>query len=70
MDAVGTPAHPEPLFGLLEGSAVRELLGSPLTEWRRGERAWPLDRVRLLAPIEPGKIVGVGRNYGSVVPLS
>ena len=63
VDAVGAPAHPEPLFGLLEGGSVRELLGDPLTEWRRGERAWPLERVRLLAPILPSKIVGVGRNY-------
>jgi 2-keto-4-pentenoate hydratase/2-oxohepta-3-ene-1,7-dioic acid hydratase in catechol pathway len=63
VDAVGAPAHPQPLFGLLESGAVRELLGDPLTEWRRGERAWPLERVRLLAPILPSKIVGVGRNY-------
>jgi 2-keto-4-pentenoate hydratase/2-oxohepta-3-ene-1,7-dioic acid hydratase in catechol pathway len=28
-----------------------------------GERTWPLDRVRLLAPITPGKIVCVGKNY-------
>jgi 2-keto-4-pentenoate hydratase/2-oxohepta-3-ene-1,7-dioic acid hydratase in catechol pathway len=63
VDADGAPAHPEPLFGLLEGSSVRELLGDPLTEWRRAERTWPLDRVRLLAPILPSKIVGVGRNY-------
>ena len=63
VDAVGAPAHPEALFGLVEGDSVRELLGNPLTEWRRGERAWPLKRVALLAPILPSKIVGVGRNY-------
>jgi 2-keto-4-pentenoate hydratase/2-oxohepta-3-ene-1,7-dioic acid hydratase in catechol pathway len=57
VDAVGAPAHPEPFFGLVEGSSVRALLGSPLSEWRRDERTWPLDRVRLLAPIQPSKIV-------------
>ena len=60
---MGAPAHPEPLFGRVEASSVRELLGDPLSEWRMGERAWPLDRVRLLAPVTPGKIVCVGKNY-------
>lgn len=63
VDAVGAPAHPEPLWGRLEGNTVRELLGDPLGEWREGERSWPLDRVRLLAPVMPGKIVCLGKNY-------
>jgi 2-keto-4-pentenoate hydratase/2-oxohepta-3-ene-1,7-dioic acid hydratase in catechol pathway len=63
VDAVGAPAHPEPLSGLIEGDTVRELQGDPLTKWRRGERIWPLGRVRLLAPVLPSKIVCVGRNY-------
>lgn len=63
MDAVGAPTHPEPLLGAVEGDVVRELLGDPLTEWRRTERTWPMNRVRLAVPILPSKIVGVGRNY-------
>lgn len=63
MDAVGAPSHPDPLLGLVEGDSVRELLGDPLTDWRRAERTWPLSRVKLVAPILPSKIIGVGRNY-------
>jgi 2-keto-4-pentenoate hydratase/2-oxohepta-3-ene-1,7-dioic acid hydratase in catechol pathway len=63
VDAVGAQAHPEPLFGSIEGESVIELLGDPLTDTRAGDRSWPLDRVRLLAPIIPGKIVAVGKNY-------
>jgi len=65
VDAVGAPTHPEPCLGVVEGDSVRELLGNPLTEWRRAERTWPLNRVKLVAPIlpQPSKIVGVGRNY-------
>ena len=63
LDAMGAPAHPEPLLGRVENGSVRELLGDPFTEWRAGDRTWPLDRVRLLAPVVPGKIVAVGKNY-------
>ena len=63
VDAVGHTAHPTPLYGLVEGANVRELLGDVLTEWLPGERYWPLDRVRLLPPVIPGKIVCVGKNY-------
>ena len=62
-DAFGAPIHPPALLGRLEGSTVRELFGDPFNEWREGERRWPLDRIRLLVPIEPGKIVCVGKNY-------
>ncbi len=47
---MGASAHPEPLLGRIEGPSVIELLGDPFTEMRAGERTWPLDRVRLLAP--------------------
>jgi 2-keto-4-pentenoate hydratase/2-oxohepta-3-ene-1,7-dioic acid hydratase in catechol pathway len=63
LDALGAQAHPQPLLGRVENGSVRELLGDPFTELRDGTRTWPLDRVRLLAPLEPGKIVCVGRNY-------
>jgi 2-keto-4-pentenoate hydratase/2-oxohepta-3-ene-1,7-dioic acid hydratase in catechol pathway len=63
LDALGAPARPEPLLGRVEGDSVIELLGDPFTETRAGERSWPLDRVRLLAPVIPGKIVAVGKNY-------
>ena len=63
VDAMGASIDPAPLYGIVESGSVRELLGSPLTEWRLGERTWRLDRVRLLAPAVPSKIICVGRNY-------
>lgn len=58
-----TPVEARPLYGLVEGEQVREISGSPFAEWSSGKQAWPLDRIRLLAPVEPSKIVCVGRNY-------
>jgi 2-keto-4-pentenoate hydratase/2-oxohepta-3-ene-1,7-dioic acid hydratase in catechol pathway len=54
-----------PLYGLLEGEHVRDISGPPWSAWTQGTRAWPLADVRLRAPIEPGKIVCVGRNYAA-----
>ena len=63
LDAVGAPAHPEPLLGRIENGSVRELLGNPFSKIRDGERTWPLEHVRFVAPVVPGKIVCVGKNY-------
>jgi 2-keto-4-pentenoate hydratase/2-oxohepta-3-ene-1,7-dioic acid hydratase in catechol pathway len=54
-----------PLHGLLEGGQVREITGSPWTQWSPGPRSWRLTDIRLLAPVEPGKVVCVGRNYAA-----
>jgi 2-keto-4-pentenoate hydratase/2-oxohepta-3-ene-1,7-dioic acid hydratase in catechol pathway len=54
-----------PLYGLLEAEHVRDISGPPWSAWSQSERAWPVADVRLLAPVEPGKIVCVGRNYAA-----
>jgi 2-keto-4-pentenoate hydratase/2-oxohepta-3-ene-1,7-dioic acid hydratase in catechol pathway len=54
-----------PLYGLLEGEHVREISAPPWASWSQGHRTWPTASVRLLAPVEPGKIVCVGRNYAA-----
>lgn len=54
-----------PRYGLLEAEHVRDISGSPWTTWSQGLRAWSVADVRLLAPVEPGKIVCVGRNYAA-----
>jgi 2-keto-4-pentenoate hydratase/2-oxohepta-3-ene-1,7-dioic acid hydratase in catechol pathway len=51
------------LYGLLEGDRVRDISGPPSSTWSQASRTWPVAEVRLLAPVEPGKIVCVGRNY-------
>ncbi len=64
-----------PHYGLIEGENVVEISGVPWGQWSRGTRSSRLSDVRLLAPVEPTKVVCVGRNYvahaaemGNVVP--
>ena len=53
----------EPRYGWLLEDQVGPLEGTPFGEYRRLEADIPLRKVRLLAPVIPGKIIGVGRNY-------
>lgn len=59
------PQPPSPLYGLFDGLQIREISGIPWGSWSHGARIWPADSVRLFAPVEPGKIVCVGRNYAA-----
>lgn len=54
---------PLPRLGWLLEDRVGAVEGSPYTEFRRLEADRQLAEVRLLAPVQPGKIIGVGRNY-------
>lgn len=56
---------PTPAYGLLENNVVREINGLPWTRWSATPHLWPLEECRLLAPVEPSKIVCVGRNYAA-----
>jgi 2-keto-4-pentenoate hydratase/2-oxohepta-3-ene-1,7-dioic acid hydratase in catechol pathway len=49
--------------GWLLEDMVGPLQGSIFGEFLRGEADIPLSTVRLLAPLRPGKIICVGRNY-------
>jgi 2-keto-4-pentenoate hydratase/2-oxohepta-3-ene-1,7-dioic acid hydratase in catechol pathway len=59
------PQSASALYGLLEGHHIRDISGAPWSSWSRGSRTWPVADVRLLAPVDPGKIVCVGRNYAA-----
>ncbi len=54
-----------PSYGLLDQDGIREIVGLPWDKWVEGRAIWALKDVRLLAPCEPSKIVGVGRNYAA-----
>src|SRR3977135_3850514 len=54
-----------PRYGLIEGESVIEISGPPWGQWSRGSRSSRLTDVRLLAPVEPSKIVCIGRNYAA-----
>jgi 2-keto-4-pentenoate hydratase/2-oxohepta-3-ene-1,7-dioic acid hydratase in catechol pathway len=64
-----------PLYGLLEEERILEITGAPWGQWSRASHTWPRANTRLVAPVEPSKVVCVGRNYaahvaelGNVVP--
>jgi 2-keto-4-pentenoate hydratase/2-oxohepta-3-ene-1,7-dioic acid hydratase in catechol pathway len=52
-------------YGWVLDDQVGEVEGSPFGEFRRGPAETPLEKVTLLPPVEPSKIVGVGRNYAA-----
>ena len=49
-------------FVVEEDGECRLVEGDPFGVWQGG-RAVSVDPARWLAPIDPGKIVGIGRNY-------
>lgn len=52
-----------PRYGLLEGDRIDDVDGSPFAEWRRTGREVALAHARLLAPVVPRRVFGVGLNY-------
>ena len=62
INRAGRELRPEVRIGTIEGERVvevRSLFGKP----DYLGRDWPISEVRFLAPVEPSKIVCVGRNY-------
>lgn len=57
------PVRPEPRYGIIEGETVRQITGDLFGMWYGVNASWPLDRVKLLPPVTPTKIVCLGRNY-------
>lgn len=52
-----------PSWGWINEDLVGEIDGSPFEPYRRHEALLSVDKVKLLAPVTPGKIVCVGWNY-------
>ncbi len=52
-----------PRFGWVIEDRLGPLEGTPFTEFRRMEADLPVEKVQLLAPVEPGKIIGINGNY-------
>ncbi|MGW7573247.1 fumarylacetoacetate hydrolase family protein [Streptomyces sp. NPDC054765] len=50
-------------FGVLEGDELDVIKGHPFAEFERSGQKVPLDKVRLLPPVLPSKVVAIGRNY-------
>ena len=56
-------ASNSPSFGWVLEDRVGRLEGSPYSQFSRAEADLPLGEVDLLPPVEPTKIICVGRNY-------
>lgn len=54
-----------PSYGILEGDTIRELKGNFLESTEPTGKTIPLADVKLLAPVEPAKVIAVGLNYRS-----
>ena len=54
-----------PRYGWLYEDRVGEIDGDPFGAFRRLDPDLPVDSVRLLPPVLPGKIICVGRNYAA-----
>ncbi len=52
-------------YGIRDGDHVQQISAPPWTEWIQTQHSAPLAAVKLLAPVEPRKIVCVGRNYSA-----
>ncbi len=62
------PGFLEPKYGWILGDLLGELEGSPFGAYRRMEVDTPVSKVRLLAPVMPGKIVGIMQNFLKPAP--
>jgi 2-keto-4-pentenoate hydratase/2-oxohepta-3-ene-1,7-dioic acid hydratase in catechol pathway len=65
ISSTGSASSAFPRYGILEGENIQEISAAPWTEFSGTGRSFPLSSVRLLAPVEPRKIVCVGRNYSA-----
>jgi 2-keto-4-pentenoate hydratase/2-oxohepta-3-ene-1,7-dioic acid hydratase in catechol pathway len=52
-----------PRYGWVYEDKIGPIEGAPFGEFRRLEAELPMYMARLLAPVQPGKIICVGRNY-------
>ena len=56
-------AGEEIAYGAVEPEGIRVHQGTPFVAWEPTETLVPFGEARLLAPVFPTKVIGVGRNY-------
>ena len=54
-----------PQYGWVYQDKIGSIAGSPFGEYQREEAAIPLSDIHLLAPVQPSKIICIGRNYAA-----
>lgn len=50
-------------FGVVEGETIVAIDGHPFAEIKKTDQRWAVADVRLLSPILPSKVIGIGLNY-------
>ena len=50
-------------YGIVEGDTVHQISGDLFSSWQRTDKAYPLDKVRLLPPTKPTKVLALAGNY-------
>jgi 2-keto-4-pentenoate hydratase/2-oxohepta-3-ene-1,7-dioic acid hydratase in catechol pathway len=53
----------ESFSGVVEGETIREIKGDIFTSWTYTGNVFSLGEVKLLAPLEPNQVIGIGANY-------
>lgn len=53
-----------PDLSITDETIVGLIDGHPFGEWRPQGRIVPLSEARLVAPVLPSKVIGIGKNYG------
>jgi 2-keto-4-pentenoate hydratase/2-oxohepta-3-ene-1,7-dioic acid hydratase in catechol pathway len=61
----GSVSDPSLRYGILDGDRVKEIKGTPWNGWQPGTDIWAIKDCHLAAPVDPSKIVCVGRNYAA-----
>ena len=59
------PGSDSAIYGIAENNSLLEIMGTPWGKWTKTPRSYKAADCRLLAPVEPSKIVCVGRNYAA-----
>lgn len=50
-------------YGIVDGNRVRQLSKEPFGELKYGSNSFDMDKIKLMAPCRPSKIVAIGINY-------
>ncbi|MBN2062212.1 MAG: fumarylacetoacetate hydrolase family protein [Deltaproteobacteria bacterium] len=56
-----------PVYGILEGDDIFQMKGEICGDYHKGEKVSKINEVRLLPPVIPGTIIGVGLNYSGPI---
>jgi 2-keto-4-pentenoate hydratase/2-oxohepta-3-ene-1,7-dioic acid hydratase in catechol pathway len=62
-EKASSASRPEIFQGLISDETARVVSGDIIGKWEETSKSYPLADVKLLPPVEPSKIVCMGRNY-------